>query len=410
MTAPAIRVQNLSKQYTIGARGGGAQTFREMLTGALAAPFRRWARLKGAVPASEQFWALQGLDFEVKAGEALGVIGRNGAGKSTLLKILSRITEPTLGRAVIRGRVSSLLEVGTGFHPELTGRENIMLNGAILGMSRREILRKFDEIVAFAEVAKFLETPVKHYSSGMYVRLAFAVAAHLEPDILVVDEVLAVGDLAFQRKCMGRMSQVAHEGRTVILVSHNLGAIQALCHSAMYLDQGRQIAYGNAGEIARAFAADMQSRAAAATVREVGVDLALLKLDVGGGYASALADAPFTVELAIRLDTTVHDVSLMVFSPLGDRIGIVDCRSTGMPLDLRAGSTLRVEGHIKSLPLVEGEYRLGLYLRSSGVTETFDSLGPLTVGPAAEAAGVVPYPSAVRGFVEFSATKRMEVK
>jgi len=186
----------------------------------------------------EEFWALRGVDFEIEKGEVVGIIGRNGAGKSTLLKILSRITEPTTGRVELRGRVASLLEVGTGFHPELSGRENIFLNGAILGMSRAEIRRKFDEIVAFAEVEKFLDTPVKHYSSGMYVRLAFAVAAHLEPEVLIIDEVLAVGDAEFQKKCSGRMGEVAREGRTVFFVSHNLGAVRSLCSRCIYLRGG----------------------------------------------------------------------------------------------------------------------------------------------------------------------------
>jgi lipopolysaccharide transport system ATP-binding protein len=302
MTAPAIRVEDLSKQYTIGARAGGAETFREMLTGALTAPFRRWARLKGAVPASEQFWALQGLNFEVKAGEALGVVGRNGAGKSTLLKILSRITEPTRGRAVIHGRVSSLLEVGTGFHPELTGRENIMLNGAILGMSRREILRKFDEIVAFAEVGKFLETPVKHYSSGMYVRLAFAVAAHLEPDILIVDEVLAVGDAAFQKKCLRKMGETVREDRTVLFVSHNMGAIADICGSVIWLDQGRLVRMGPAAEVIGAYLRNATDRAGA---NDRGAAPADFSIRARRCYASAGARAQ-TVAISVLESWTLN--------------------------------------------------------------------------------------------------------
>jgi lipopolysaccharide transport system ATP-binding protein len=202
----------------------------------------------------EEFWALRDVNFEIKQGEVVGIIGRNGAGKSTLLKILSRITEPTEGRVLLRGRVGSLLEVGTGFHAELTGRENIYLNGAILGMTRREIAKKFDEIVAFAEVERFLDTPVKRYSSGMYVRLAFAVAAHLEPDILIVDEVLAVGDTEFQQKCLGKMDDVSrHEGRTVLLVSHNLGVINKLCRKAIWLDQGCIRQSGLPGELVKAY-------------------------------------------------------------------------------------------------------------------------------------------------------------
>lgn len=235
MTA-AIRVEGLGKRYRLNrsAERSGYRTLRESLVDAVSAPFRR---NKGST--SEDFWALDDISFEVQPGEVVGIIGRNGAGKSTLLKILSRITKPTKGRVEINGRVGSLLEVGTGFHPELSGRENIYLNGSILGMSRREIDRKFDEIVAFAEVEKFLDTPVKRYSSGMYVRLAFAVAAHLEPEILIVDEVLAVGDAQFQKKCLDKMGEVAKGGRAVLLVSHNMAAIHQLTDRCVYLRVGR---------------------------------------------------------------------------------------------------------------------------------------------------------------------------
>lgn len=242
-----IRAEGLGKQYRIGARQASYTTLREALADAARAPRKIFAR--GGDSAGEAIWALKDVSFEVKPGEALGVIGHNGAGKSTLLKVLSRITEPTQGRAMIWGRVASLLEVGTGFHPELTGRENIYLNGAILGMSRQEIRRKFDEIVAFAEVEKFIDTPVKRYSSGMYLRLAFAVAAHLEPEVLIVDEVLAVGDAAFQQKCLGKMEEVAQGGRTVVFVSHNIASIQRLCSTVALLNSGRLCAFGGASEV-----------------------------------------------------------------------------------------------------------------------------------------------------------------
>ena len=243
MTDCVIKVENLSKQYRIGAREG-YKTFRETLVDAIKAPF---SGLKGilnrksaiANHQSELIWALKDVSFEVKQGEVVGIIGRNGAGKSTLLKILSRITEPTEGRVELRGRVGSLLEVGTGFHPELTGHENIYLYGAILGMDRWEVTRKFDEIVAFAELEKFIDTPVKKYSSGMYMRLAFAVAAHLEPEILLVDEVLAVGDAEFQKKCLGKMGAVSKEGRTILFVSHNMAAVNRLCANAILLTAGK---------------------------------------------------------------------------------------------------------------------------------------------------------------------------
>ena len=248
---PAITVENLSKKYIIGHQKQERYTaLRDVLangakrfTRKLIHPFAEQRN----DPTHEEFWALKDVSFDVQQGDRVGIIGRNGAGKSTLLKILSRITEPTSGKVSIRGRVASLLEVGTGFHPELTGRENIFLNGAILGMSKAEIKKKFDEIVAFAEVERFLDTPVKRYSSGMYVRLAFAVAAHLEPEILIVDEVLAVGDAQFQKKCMGKMETVGREGRTILFVSHNMAAIKTLCSTAIVMNKGQMIYQGAVG-------------------------------------------------------------------------------------------------------------------------------------------------------------------
>jgi lipopolysaccharide transport system ATP-binding protein len=240
---PAIRIAKLSKRYKLGAaRNQGYHTLREMLTGRARAT---WNRLRTAETNCREagehpdaFWALKDVSFQIEPGEVVGIIGHNGAGKSTLLKILSRITEPTTGRVELRGRIGSLLEVGSGFHPELTGRENIYLNGVILGMTRQEVARRFDDIVAFAEVEQFLDTPVKRYSSGMYVRLGFAIAAHLEPHILVVDEVLAVGDAAFQAKCLGKMEEVARGGRTILFVSHNMAAVQKLCTRGVVLERG----------------------------------------------------------------------------------------------------------------------------------------------------------------------------
>ncbi len=276
MSDIAIKVEGLSKQYRIGERES-YKALRDVITDAAAAPFRRLRSAlrnsngNGTSPSADSvlstphsalgsrdsslitlhsslnpnsFWALQDVSFEVKRGEVVGIIGRNGAGKSTLLKILSRITKPTKGHAEIHGRVGSLLEVGTGFHPELTGRENIYLNAAILGMRKAEVAKKFDEIVAFAEVEKFIDTPVKRYSSGMYVRLAFAVAAHMETEVLLVDEVLAVGDLQFQTKCLGKVSEVAKSGRTVLFVSHNIGSIQSLCDSTLWINEGTTREYG----------------------------------------------------------------------------------------------------------------------------------------------------------------------
>ena len=254
MNDVAILVEGLSKRYRIGQRKGYL-TLRESLARSWRSAlslFRNRVQT-GTKNGNNYIWALKDVSFEVKRGEIVGIIGRNGAGKTTLLKILSRITEPTEGCAEIHGRVASLLEVGTGFHPELTGRENIYLNGAILGMKRAEIERKFDEIVAFAEIEKFIDTPVKRYSSGMYVRLAFAVAAHLEPEILLVDEVLAVGDAAFQKKCLGKMGDVAKEGRTVLFISHNMPAVQRLCRTAHLLEQGRMMLSADAVTVVNAY-------------------------------------------------------------------------------------------------------------------------------------------------------------
>ncbi len=248
MEKPIISVRNLGKRYLLGV--GGGQRYRA-LRDILANTLKNFFKRNNENKTPQEFWALKGLSFDVRAGEKIGIIGRNGAGKSTLLKILSEITEPTEGEVRIYGRVASLLEVGTGFHPELTGKENIFMNGAILGMRRAEIKKKFDEIVAFAEIEKFLNTPVKRYSSGMYVRLAFAVAAHLEPEILIVDEVLAVGDIAFQKKCLGKMSEVAKGGRTVLFVSHNMGAIRSLCGSAIWLENGQIMKNGDVDEVVR---------------------------------------------------------------------------------------------------------------------------------------------------------------
>ena len=251
MSNDAIQVRGLGKRFEIGAASGGYMLLTEQIT--------ERVRRRGRRPKSQEFWALQDVDFEVKQGETFGVIGHNGAGKSTLLKILSRITPPTVGRGTLRGRVGALLEVGTGFHPELTGRENVFLNGAILGMRRTEIQRRFDEIVEFADVGPFLDTPVKRYSSGMQLRLAFAVAAHLEPEILIVDEVLSVGDVAFQQKCLDRMEGVSREGRTIVFISHNLGSVRNLCDRALLLSGGKMSAIGGVSEVIDDYIGEVES-------------------------------------------------------------------------------------------------------------------------------------------------------
>jgi lipopolysaccharide transport system ATP-binding protein len=296
----AIKADGLSKQYRLGGQQEKYKTLRDTLMDACAAPLRRLsAALRGRSEAAPTFWALRDISFEIARGDVVGVIGRNGAGKSTLLKILSRITEPTRGHAEVRGRVRSLLEVGTGFHNELTGRENIFLNGAILGMRRAEIARKFDEIVNFAEVEQFIDTPVKRYSSGMYLRLAFAVAAHLEPEILLVDEVLAVGDAQFQKKCLGKMGEVAQQGRTVLFVSHNMSAVKELCRHGILLDAGQIAFQGDAAKCIGEYLRRLEEQPAP---REQGAQrLVTGPLRAHSRAASGIiAGEPFTVTLPLN--------------------------------------------------------------------------------------------------------------
>jgi lipopolysaccharide transport system ATP-binding protein len=326
MVDPVIRVRGIGKRYRIGSTPGGYQTLRDAIASAA-------GRLFGRRPQEPRqvIWALRDVSFDVARGQVMGIIGRNGAGKSTLLKVLSRVTEPTEGEAFISGRVGSLLEVGTGFHPELSGRENVYLNGAILGMRRTEIDRRFDEIVEFAEVDQFIDTPVKRYSSGMYLRLAFAVAAHLEPEILVIDEVLAVGDAEFQRKCLGKMSAVAEEGRTVLFVSHNMSAILRLTQRCLVLDRGRIVLdaatpdavdfYMTAGDVAsgeRRWSAPAEGLAG-----DTFVPVALRVVDGRGRVVERVASVePFTVEFEYSLQ---HDVT-------GLRVGVYLYTSRGEPV------------------------------------------------------------------------------
>ena len=318
MSNVAIHVDSLGKRYRIGARER-YHTMRDRLTNALTAP-ARWFSSNGAGASRNgpnHFWALRNVSFELKEGEVLGLIGRNGAGKTTLLKILSRVTQPTEGSAEIRGRVGSLLEVGTGFHPELTGRENTFLNGAILGMGKKEITRKFDEIVEFAEVADFIDTPLKHYSSGMQMRLAFAIAAHFEPQILMVDEVLAVGDIAFQKKCLGKMGEVARAGRTIVLVSHQMNQIRRLCEKVIWMDGGTIKQSGTTAEVAGAYEAAMTSGAASGQT-DRGQKARFLSweiLEPGNESPHMLTSlGPVTVQFVIRVNQEVrhahHGVAL----------------------------------------------------------------------------------------------------
>ncbi len=369
MSAPAIRVRSLGKRYRIAV----PQPARGAWSRALS-----WLHPRAPMANGHEFWALREAEFDVQPGEILGLIGRNGAGKSTLLKILSRVTEPTTGRAVVDGRVGSLLEVGTGFHPELSGRDNIYLNGAILGLTRGEIRRRFDEIVAFAEIERFLDTPVKRYSSGMYVRLAFAVAAHVEPEILLVDEVLAVGDAGFQRKCLGRMSDVSQSGRTIVFVSHNLAAVEGLCRRGIVLESGRLVFDGGVREALQRYMnshgggerrplAERDDRTGNGQFQFQGLRLrgedgeeipclttgrdALLELDFECRATREIRD----IEIAIGLD-----------SSLGHRIAHLSSSVSSEALETLPRGAGRILVDLPRVSLLPGRYHYSLFARAGG--------------------------------------------
>jgi lipopolysaccharide transport system ATP-binding protein len=388
MSEPIIIVENLSKKYLVGHKSGiRSRSNYIALRDVIASEFRNIVRKTiGTVRGQqvvygdeiEEFWALRDVSFEVKQGEVLGIIGRNGAGKSTLLKILSRITGPTSGRVALRGRVASLLEVGTGFHPELTGRENIFLNGAILGMTGAEIKRKFDEIVAFAEVERFLDTPVKRYSSGMYVRLAFAVAAHLEPEILIVDEVLAVGDFKFQQKCLGKMSEVAREDRTVLFVSHNMTVIKALAAKSILLDRGCIAAWGATEDVIATYLTGVFNDGAGSGARDLEgfrrqrhyvPGAKIVGIGITGGQwdrdseARIELGAKFTIEIHLAVDIPMKaaDCRIYIKSSLGEIVSCLWCSDTTDGLSIEPGNQIIRVG-AENLLLTPGNYLVEIHL------------------------------------------------
>jgi ABC-type polysaccharide/polyol phosphate transport system ATPase subunit len=402
-----IEVDRLSKLYRIHHRLGGNEGFRHRLQGLALTPLQ-WLRGRTGdvgpdAPADEDFWALRDISFRASQGTVVGVVGRNGAGKSTLLKILSRITDPTEGSARIRGRVSSLLEVGTGFHPELTGRENVFVNGALLGMTRADILRRFDEIVEFAGVERFLDTPVKRYSSGMQLRLAFAVAAHLEPEILIVDEVLAVGDLEFQKKCLGKMKDVAAgQGRTILFVSHNLAALQALCSEAIYLREGRLVGHGPADAVIARYASDTlhEQDHASGGRRALSAWLACESLGCTPNPVRSGERLRFFVELSATGPAVLKELSLEFYSGFGTKVANIDLRSHTLDYAFGGDRRIRLEGHIASLNLVEGNYSVGIYITCGDVTGHFADLSVVTVLQRPDTSGIAPYAAYDRGYVE----------
>lgn len=367
MQPPVLSVDQVSKRFRRGTASSYLRFSERLWDAALGAVRWSWTRDRSPTADSPEFWALSDVSFDVHPGEVVGVIGRNGAGKSTLLKILSRITRPTSGRVGMRGRVGSLLEVGTGFHPELTGRENIFLNGAILGMTRAQIRSRLDEIVAFAEIAAFLDTPVKRYSSGMYVRLAFAVAAHLDPEILLVDEVLAVGDYAFQRKCLGKMEDVSRSGRTVLFVSHNMTAVSGLCTRAILLEQGRLVDNGPPGEVIRRFLSAgevRQSERTWTTDAAPGnhlVRLRAIRLIPQGGTIDRPLDVGTTFDIQIEYDKLKAGGHSNVALYLSNLQGICIFNTGSVPENLppgRLAANVRIPGHL----LNNGTHQLRIML------------------------------------------------
>jgi lipopolysaccharide transport system ATP-binding protein len=355
----AVAVRGIGKRYRISHEQETYGRLTETLSRAIRHPLRRG-------PRSEEFWALRDISFDVPRGEVIGIIGRNGAGKSTLLKILSRITEPTEGEAILRGRVGSLLEVGTGFHPELTGRENIYLSGSILGMRRAEIRRRFDEIVAFAEVDRFLDTPVKRYSSGMQVRLGFAIAAHLEPEILVVDEVLAVGDAAFQRKSLAKMGDVAHGGRTVLFVSHNMAAVETLCTRGLLLVEGRVEVMGDTAAVVASYLAVTElprtGDLAARTDRQGNGRLRFTSLALSGRTGS-----PSELRIGYRSEPGIRHVEISVglFTRRGEGAAYLSNVISGTEFDSLPESGT-ISCFIERTPLLPGSYAVNLFATASG--------------------------------------------
>jgi lipopolysaccharide transport system ATP-binding protein len=412
MNASVIKVAGLSKQYTVGALRQPRITFYDLLTQSLKAPLRHLRSARGENGMAEQFWALHEINFEVQPGEVVGVIGRNGAGKSTLLKILSRITAPSRGRVEVRGRLASLLEVGTGFHPELSGRENIYLNGAILGMSRGEINRKFGDIVAFAEVEQFIDTPVKRYSSGMYVRLAFAVAAHLDSDVLVVDEVLSVGDTVFQDRCLRKMEDVSRGGRTVLFVSHNLGAISRLCSRAILLQGGRIEFDGNTSSGLARYSKLNQNNPGVLTSSAIGTLLgktALRSITINGsdqllGSTWKPADE---IELGLigRLLEPLRSFRVTFFVFKEQQL-VVSLHDAERPSDMPAGdfeSVVRLPCYFLS----PGEYSIDIHVYSEATSEWLVARGAVLFSIATEWA-VLYEPSDAMGIVnlQLAGTRR----
>jgi len=410
MSNIAIKVENLSKAYQLGQIG----------TGTISRDLERWyARIRGkedpflrigesnnqnTKSESDVVWSLKDINFEIEQGDAVGIIGRNGAGKSTLLKILSKVTAPTTGKISGKGRIASLLEVGTGFHPELSGRENIFLNGAILGMRKKEIKRKLDEIVDFAGVERYLDTPVKRYSSGMYVRLAFAVAAHLESEILIVDEVLAVGDAEFQQKCLGKMGEVSKgEGRTVLFVSHNMEAILSLCNTAVYLNQGNAVLQANAENVVYQYIANQNKiKSSNGNIENLSKDVKLINLFLDKEQYFIGENIIFHFEVSSSLINPISDLSLLIYNSLDKRISVVDFRNDILFDKSNKKLFLTFSGTLFNVNLIPGIYSIGIFLNSEFCSGDFLNISQFQIVEKISKPNIIQYPPEVRGSTFFN--------
>ena len=412
MSEIAIKFENVSKQYRLG----------EIGTGTLSHDLNRWFhKIRGLEDPylkiaetndrahhgkSDYVWALRDIDFEVKKGQVLGIIGRNGAGKSTLLKILSKVTRPTTGLIKTKGRIASLLEVGTGFHQEMTGRENVYMNGSIMGMTKAEITSRFDKIVDFAGVERYIDTPVKRYSSGMTVRLGFAIAAHLEPEILVVDEVLAVGDAEFQKKSIGKMGSVAKEGRTILFVSHNMSAIEGLCETGIYLENGKIIGQGDIHEQINLYlkSSTEQSKKNLNGIVKLGAGIILTRFEITPNPIESGDILYFHLEIESEQSITSDSLVLLFYSSMGGRVAIVDLRLPQTQFKIAKDEPLVIGGKIDDIPFVEGEYNVGIFFASSLITNNYLNLLNLTVLPPKISGVNIPYSPNVRGLVNLRYT------
>jgi lipopolysaccharide transport system ATP-binding protein len=389
---PILEIRNASKKYRIHHMAGGYLSLRERLLNGFS--FRK--------NMAEDFWALQDVSFDVQPGESIGIIGRNGAGKSTLLKILSRITPPSTGKIITRGRIASLLEVGTGFHPELTGRENIFFNGSLLGMNQSEILRKFDEIVEFSGTERFLDTQLKHFSSGMQLRLAFSVAAFLEPEILIIDEVLAVGDADFQNKCIGKMESVIDSGRTILFVSHNMSAVSELCSKTVLLDAGKVVMIGKPAEVINTYTQFEKNQIGTKSGQKElpnGVFLKYLNVQVDSNSSLSYQSLSFSFGLRSVTRNPITGLALLLYNEHNERVGIVDLRDSSLSINSSNSLEITVEGIVSKLPLVEGVYYVGLNIVSNLYQGDVYKLAKFEVYPVKRK--IVAFDKKYRGIVEF---------